>query len=63
MINEVKANNRSTFKYGFNFAKADLDDLNPVTELIFNVADCSFLFQNNQAIATGIMSSNQKLWI
>src|SRR3970040_2888369 len=60
IIKELNANNRNTFKTGFSLVKRLFEPLNPCVELIFNVADCWFLFQNIHAAAIGIKRNNQK---
>ena len=57
---QLKAINLNTSNKGFSLATKDCDPLNPSSELIFKVVVVSFLFQYNQAIASGRSRNNQK---
>ena len=60
IINELNANNRNTNKNGFSLANNDFCALKPLTELIFNVGDCCFLFHNCHKTTAGSNKNNQK---
>lgn len=61
-INALRNNKLRTLLslLGVTIGIFSIDPLNPSVELIFNVADCSFLFQNNQATAIGTKRNSQK---
>ena len=59
-IKALKANNRKTNKYGFNFAKNEFAPLNPLTELIFNEGVSCFRLKKYHAITTGNNRNKKK---